>query len=261
MNLKNLVDYCGLNDLPSPFALAYVPEPLNLERVISAIMVRCGLLTPVYGEPDTFREITGEWFYDKQWTFEHLIKIIESEYSPIENVFETKTEKDIYNSDQTKTGGYKDSDSGKDTVSESGTDQRDTSESGTDQRDVSNSGTDTTTNTISAFNSSGYQNDNKTEFQNGKKVDDDITYGKKVDDDITYGKKTDTTHGKASERVYNNEKLAHGGVDEHTMNRHGNIGVTTSQQLINEELELLSKFDIYKFIAKMFEEDNMIFVY
>ena len=301
MNLKNLVDYCNLNNLPSPFSLAYVPEPLNLERVISAIMVRCGLLTPIYGEPDTFREITGEWFFDKQWTFEHLIKIIESEYSPIENVFEERTEKDIYNSDQTRTGGYKDSDSGKDTVSESGTDQRDyaesgtdqrdTSESGTDQRDITNSGTDTTTNTISAFNSSGYQNDNKTEFQNGKKVDDDITYGKKVDDDITYGKKvddditygkkvddditygkkvddditygkqTDTTHGKATERVYNNEKLAHGGIDEHTMNRHGNIGVTTSQQLINEELELLSRFDIYKFIAKLFEEDNMIFVY
>lgn len=321
MNLQNLVDYCELNDLPSPFAGASVPAPLDIDTALSAIMVRCGLLTPVYGDPDTFRNATAVWFERKQWTFEHLISVIQSEYSPIENVFEDRTERTTYNSHDTHTGGYKDTGSGKDTVKDSGTDTakdsgKDTealsgtdteatsgtdterlsgtdteAHSGTDQRDIQNSGTDTTTNTISAFNTATYQPDNKTEFLNGKKVDDDLThgesigttygkttgttygkstgttYGKKSDTtygkqtDTTYGKQSDTTYGKSIERAYQDDKIAKGGYDELSMNRHGNIGVTSAQDLINQELELLRHFDIYGYIAECFEADNMIFVY
>lgn len=289
MNLQNLVDYCELNSLPSPFAGASVPAPLNLDTALSAIMVRCGLLTPVYNDPETFRNATAVWFERKQWTFEHLIAVIQSEYSPIENVFEDRKERTTYNSHDTHTGGYKDAGSGKDTVKDSGKDTealsgKDTealsgtdteAHSGTDQRDIQNSGTDTTTNTISAFNTATYQPDNKTDFLNGKKVDDDLThgesigttYGKQSDmtygkqTDTSYGKQTDTTYGKAVTRSYENDKMTKGGYDEISMNRHGNIGVTSAQDLINQELELLRHFDIYGYIAECFEADNMIFVY
>lgn len=241
MNLQNLVDFCHGAGLPDPFSGATVPAPLNLDSVKSAIMVRCGLLTPVYGEPEVFTNLVTHWFFTKQWTFEHLIKIIQSEYSPIENVFEDRTETTTYGHTNTKTGGFKDTNGGKDTVEESGT----------DERDISNSGTDTTTNTISAFNSSTYQPDNQTE----------ISHGLSVDDDVTYGKQTDTTHGHTLERVYNSEKDTQGGKDELSIKRHGNIGVTSADQLIEQELELLRHFDIYSFIAKLFEEDNMIMIY
>lgn len=240
MNLQNLVDFCEGAGLPSPFAGANVPDPLNLETVINAIMIRCGLLTPVYPEPEVFCEMTRHWFDTKQWTFEHLIKVIQSEYSPIENVFEDRTESTDYNSKNITSGGYTDTASGKDTEQLSGS----------DERDISNSGTDSTTNTISAFNSATYQPDNRSE----------TTHGHDVDDDITYGKKTDTTYGKQIKRV-NDETESKTGEDTITMNRHGNIGVTTSQQLINEELELLRHFDIYSYIAKLFESDMMIMIY
>ena len=301
MNLKNIVDYCRVNDLDSPFARFAVPAPLNRETAVNAIMIRCGLLTPVYGEPDTLRDIIGHWSDTKQWTFEHLIKVVQAEYSPIENVFENRTETTTYGSSKIKSGGFKDSNSGKDTVTESGTDQRDIvesgtdqrdivesgtdqrdiAESGTDQRDITNSGTDTTTNTISAFNTTGYQPDSKSELLNGKtvddditygksvddditygkSVDDDITYGKSVDDDITYGKQVDTTHGRAVERVYNNETDSHAGKDVLEISRHGNVGTISADELIQQELDLLRHFDIYGFIAELFEKDNMIMVY
>ena len=225
MNLQNLVDYCEEFDLPSPFSGANVPEPLNLETVINAIMIRCGLLTPVYPEPDVFREMTRHWFDTKQWTFEHLIKVIQAEYSPIENVFEDRTETTTHGHTETRSGSYKDTTGGK------------------DERDITNSGTDSTTNQISAYNSATYQPDNKS----------DTTHGHKVEDDVTYGR--------TSERIYNNDKMTHGGVDKLEVNRHGNIGVTTNQQMINEELELLRHFDIYSYIAKMFETDMMIMIY
>lgn len=241
MTLQNLVDFCQGAGLPDPFSGATVPAPLNLDTVKSAIMVRCGLLTPLYGEPETFTNLVTQWFTVKQWTFEHLIKIIQSEYDPTENVFETRTETTEYGHNNIKSGGYKDTEAGTDTVALSGT----------DQRDVSNSGTDTTTNEISAFDSSGYQADNKSS----------LLHGHKVDDDITYGKSTGTTYGHNLTRVYNSEKDQEGGKDELTIKRHGNVGTISVDKLITEELELLRHFDIYSYIAELFEKDNMLMIY
>lgn len=241
MNLQNLVDYCRDFGLPDPFSGATVPAPLDVEKVKSAIMVRCGLLTPVFNDPPTCTNMITQWFFEKQWTFEHLIKIIQAEYDPIENVFELKNEKTKYGHNSTKTGGFKDTNAGKDTVEDSGK----------DQRDISNSGTDKTTNTISAMNASTYQPDNESS----------TLHGHKVDDDVTYGKKTDTTHGHTLERVYNSEKDQEGGTDEVITSRHGNIGITSADQLIEQELALLQHFDIYKYISELFEKDNMIMIY
>lgn len=225
MNLQNLVDYCKDFDLPDPFSGAFVPEPLNIDTVKSAIMIRCGLLTPIYLEPEVFTKMVTHWFDVKQWTFEHLIKVIQAEYSPIENVFEDRTETTEHGHTETRTGGYKDTDGG------------------TDQRDISNSGTDSTTNTISAFNSSTYQPDNKSDLLHGLKVDDDTTYGR------------------TSEREYKNDKMTHGGKDVFTVKRHGNVGTISANALVQEELNLLRHFDIYGFIAELFEKDNMIMIY
>ena len=44
-------------------------------------------------------------------------------------------------------------------------------------------------------------------------------------------------------------------------NIHGNIGVTTSQQMLESEIELANKFWLYDYIANAFETDNFITVY
>lgn len=257
MNLQNLVDYCEYNHLPSPFAGASVPEPLDLDTCLSAIMIRCGLLTPMFNDPDTFRNATTHWFNSRTWTFNHIVEIVKAEYSPVDNVFEERTETTTYGHTNTKTGGFKDTNGGKDTVKDSGKDT--VKDSGKDERDISNSGTDTTTNTISAFNSSTYQPDNESKTLHGHKVDDDLSYGKQTD--TTFGKQTDTTHGHTLERVYNSEKDAESGKDTLEMSRHGNIGTKSATSLIEEELELLRHFDVYGFIAELFEKDNMIMIY
>lgn len=42
---------------------------------------------------------------------------------------------------------------------------------------------------------------------------------------------------------------------------HGNIGVTTSQQMIESEMSLRAKYDIYKIIAKEFEREFLVQIY
>ena len=42
---------------------------------------------------------------------------------------------------------------------------------------------------------------------------------------------------------------------------HGNIGVTTSQQMIESEMELRAKYDIYKIISREFEREFLVQIY
>lgn len=283
MNLQNLVDFCQEFGLPDPFSGATVPAPLNLDTVKSAIMVRCGLLTPVYGEPDTFTRMTTHWFNTHQWTFEHLINIIQAEYSPIENVYENRKETTTYGSSEVHTGGFKDTDSGKDTdthsekdsVTRSFTNYHDTNERiypNSDKYTETNTKTGNTVNEheVSAFNSSGYQASSKdTETYNqvadAKVVTgsfkDDRTETGSYKDETSYGHKITTEHGKSTTRTYQNDKQDHVGVDTFEVFRHGNIGVTTNFDLISGELELLRHFDVYGFIAELFERDNMLMIY
>ena len=269
MNLQNLVDFCEGAGLPSPFAGASVPAPLDIDHCISAIMVRCGLLTPLYNDPDTFRGATAVWFNNKQWTFEHLIKLIQKDYDPLENYDRSDNFDHTKGTSATRSGGYKDTEGGKDTTALSGTDTE--AHSGTDTTALS--GTDTTTNTISAFNSSTYQPDNKSETGYGKSEDlthgesIDTTYGKSEDlthgesIDTTYGKQSDLTYGHTLERSYNSDKTTYSGKDTDSGRSHGNIGVTTTQQMFEQELQLLAHFDVYNWIAEQFENDNMIMLY
>lgn len=219
MNLQNLVDYCKHIDIDI-FEGCTVPAPLDITMVKNEIMKRCGLLRPVYGEPEVFKQLTKMWFDSNQWNFDHIVKIINANYSPIENVYES----DHYSTKHTGTDkrafGGKDIDtlSGTDTVTDGSSTQHD----------------------VSAFNSSGFQPSSK-DTNSG---DIDTKYGKK--DTLEFGKTDDFTHGH---------------IETYDRLRHGNIGVTTNDQLILEELSMLEKFNPYDWIAAKFERENFLQIY
>lgn len=97
MNLQNQIDYLkGLN-LGDMFDDCSVPDGLDMERVRGAIVMRCGLLTPLYSEPETQRAATQQFFFENQWNFKQIVNIIKSDFSPIENVFEDRTETETTN--------------------------------------------------------------------------------------------------------------------------------------------------------------------
>ena len=170
--------------------------------------------------------------------------------------------------------------------------------SGEDVDTLSGSDTDedTTSNehTVAAYNSSTYQEDSKDqkagtiETTYGKidtmeygKVDtasgtDTTTYGK-VDtasgtDTTTYGKVdtasgTDTTtYGKVdtasgTDTTTYGKTFTYGEHIEYTRDRNGNVGVKSSSDLLQEELNLLERFNVYDTLASWFEKELMIQVY
>lgn len=252
MTFQDQINYLQeiMND--DMFTGVSVPDPLDPETLKSQIVFRCGLLDPVYSEPHIMQAAITQFFKTEQWNINHLINIILAEYSPIENT-------DKYSEHTTE-------DEGSGTVTLSGTDRRNITNSGADQREIANSGTDIreiqesgddiTTREISAFNSANYQPDNKETLGHGKRTEDDLIHGKTTDDNISYGKITEdsTTYGRKTEDSKN-------GKSTYTEHTHGNIGVTTNQTMINEELELLEAFDVYDWIARKLEKELFLQVY
>lgn len=240
MNLQNLIE-AGEFEGVDIFDGVSVPAPLDADTVKSAIMARSGLMTPLYKEPRVFQSLVTHWFIAKQWTIQHLINIIEAEYNPIENYNRIEDSSDtLSGSDVLRmAGGNQETHSGTDTETHSGTD--------TDRH----SGTDTTTNSISAENESGWSNDTKSEQSHGENIATE--HGHTIND----------THGHTITDQYQNrsDTTEYGKINTRKSNIHGNIGVTTNQQMIEQELELLRHFDIYGYIAELFENDNMLLIY
>ncbi len=232
MNLNNLIQYCRLNNLDDPLSGIQVPAPLNPAAVRAAIVVKCGLLTPIYNDPDTFRQIAADWFYNKQWNFEHLIKVLTAEYSPIENYDRYEEYTDTHTGTVKNDGGSKDTHSGSDTRSGGYTD--------------TNSGSDTTINEVSAENASTYQADNKSTETAGKVLtnthNDTDQYGHIIDRKDNNTQTNDLT-------------------DKHVAHLHGNIGTTKNTEMLLDEIDMIGKFDPYKWIAGQFENDLMIMIY
>lgn len=235
MTLQNQLDY-----LPSLLDGVVVPAGIDVNTLKSEIMLTGGLLTPLYSEPATMKAAIAQWFAARTWTFEHLLKIINAEYSPIENYDRNEHwEKEI--------------DSWRDITEQlSGKDQRDfdSTLSNKDTTTRSVEGDLTTEQEVSPYNSSSYVDSQKSTVSDGQEITTETEYGRKdtQNDDITYGKKTTT-----------DDDLDHN--EEYTGRTHGNIGVTTNQQMIEQELDLLAKFNIYNWIAKQFCADLMLLIY
>lgn len=224
MNLNNIIQYCEIYKLPDIFTGIQVPDPLSKEAVRAAIMVRCGLLTPVYTEPDVLRQMVADWFFNKQWNFEHLVKVIKAEYSPIENYDRYEEYTDVHDG------------TGKDTHGGNDTRKYNANNKDTD------GGSDITTNEVSAENAGTYQPDNQSTLQHGRTTD----YDRDETTQDSYGHTIDRKED------WTNKHIAH---------LHGNIGTTKNTEMVLDELSLLGQFDPYKWIAEQFEKDFMLWIY
>lgn len=260
MNLINLIDLCKVYDLPDPLSGISLPAPLDAEACRSAILIRCGMLEPVYYEPEVFTQILASWFQMRDWNFQHLLAIIQAEYSPIENT-------DRYSEHTVaREGGDTTTHSGTDTTTNSGTDrnvssgQDTTAQSGTDTETRTPNTTETRTDEISAENVSTYQADSKhTTTENGTETTA-MQHGKT--DTTTYGKTDAFTHGKIEAVQHGHvEANEYDGSETYTEHTHGNIGVTSNVTLITEELDLIRRFNVYEWIAERIEEDFFVQVY
>ena len=282
-NLASLMEYYRQRDIDL-FENCTTPEPIDVDLLKSYIMRRCGLLQPIYGEPDLFKMQTKMWFDSNQWRMQHLVWMLLAEYNPSENIVEydhweeqhsgTDEEggEDTFQHGETHTLSGEDTFEHGETHTLSGEDTLEHGETHTLSGTDTDTDTTSTEHTVSAFNTSTYQPDSmdqkggsvereygKTDTASGT---DTTGYGRtdtaSGTDTTGYGR-TDTASG--TDTTGYGKTFTHGENIEYTRDRHGNVGVKSSSDLMQEELNLLERFNVYETLASWFEKDNMIQVY
>lgn len=176
------------------------------------------------------------------------------------------------------------------TEGHTGTDTRSITNGGQDETDTTYGGTDTgtVTNTRAAFNSGSYDPYDKSDTSTAYGQTENVVsqYGGTTADSLQHGEtingsgSTDrdvsdvTQYGKTQADVLqygrtHSEQLTRGttetrtgdGSESYTEHTHGNIGVTTNQDMIRQELELLQRFNVYDWIAAKYEREMCLQVY
>lgn len=235
-NFQALIDY----DSSVLDGVSLVPDGIDIDTLKGEIMLQCGLLQPLYSEPATMKAAIYQWFSARAWTFQHLINIINAEYSPIENT-------DRYDSSTRKIERALDRiDDTTGTNSETQTKNLQNTRETDSQVDTSG----TTTGQVSAFNSSDWSNSTKDSSTGQTTGNESVT-------ESNTG--TDSKTGNNNQRNVADED--EDTTETYTQHLHGNIGVTTNQEMIDQELALLAKFNIYSWIAMNLRDSLFLEVY
>lgn len=276
-----------LEDNPDLLNFVTIPASateLSADTLKQAIIRRCGDVEPYYQNALQFQLFGALWFNSHSFLFSHALAIWNATYNPIENYDRMETETINDTSSGTRTGS--DTHSGTDATTTSGTASGSDAHSGTDT--TTNSGTDTTTEThggttgkttsttrenkIAGFDSQSYAPANQ-ETESGTET---TTHGETINTTRQNSGTESIQHGETvtkSEQSSGTESIQHGhkidtteettGENERSRNLriHGNIGVTTNQQMLEAEMQLGSKFWIYDYIASAFESDNFLTCY
>ena len=209
-----------------------LPDGIDKDNLVSDIMRNSGDLYPYHQVPEYLKRNITFWFSRRLFDFDRMYKSLRMEYSPIENydrIEDIKREyKDSGTDTETLTLGSST------TSSHTGTDTDSTQGGGSNEKGVS------------AYNEDGYTNREKdTETHNSNNTQ---TYNSTVTNTGSGSDKTQTDYGKQRTETENTRI-------------HGNIGVTTSQQMIESEMSLRAKYDIYKIISREFEREFLVQIY
>lgn len=224
---------------PTIFENAPLPEGLDKQLVIDTIMDNSGDLYCFYQQPERFKLSITNWFRRHEHGFFRMLLALNKDYDPLENYDRMEDETTTPNLVKTLGGSDSTALSGADTSTASGEDVVTTDMSDTTE----------TTGKVSAFDSADFENKDHTDSTTD--TDGTVKTGYGRADTTTYGRTDTTTYGRTEAQT---------GTEKRTLRAHGNIGTTQNSEMLRNELEI-RKYDLYKTIAQMFEDDLLIQYY
>lgn len=222
-------------DNESIFDLLTLPDGIDKDDLVDNIILEGGEFEVLYADPHFFRQAVYTWSRKHYRTFEKWITALNIEYNPLENYDRFE--------DWTDTGKEISNKKNNDTMSSNGTNNVDETVKEHDKTDTNT----VTENTVSAYDSSSYQPADKTE------VDDTVDRN----DNIDRTSKANNTNNVASTGDEDYTKDNNG---MHSGRIHGNVGVTTSQMMLQSELDI-ARFNIIQQITDLFLTEFTLMVY
>lgn len=207
-------------------------EGFDKETLIDLIMQQSGELFPFHQQPDYLKKNIEHWFDRMYEQFKRMYVALYSEYNPIENYDRHED--------------WSDSESTSISESEYRSESSSASASASSHDSASDSSSNSLLSEVSAANlTTALIPDSASNGQSAGTSSSD-----------TRNQQTSFEHNLTqSHNVHDGQNFS-----KHSGRIHGNIGVTTNQQMIEAELNL-RKYDIYQTIANMFENEFIIRLY
>lgn len=200
-----------------------VPDGIDRQLALDTIYQRCGL-TPLYHpDPAWLKFYVGRWCSKNAKTWEELYKTTIQDYNPIYNYDRTEETTD------TRSGTRKLSEDTSSNTKQNG----DTS--------VTDTSSDSSEHTISADNSDSYEPG----YKDVSSREDTQTSESSNRVDVTGDRAVDETTGETY---------------SHKLRAYGNIGVTTTQEMLEAQRKVV-RYNIYNEIADSFKEEFCLYIY
>lgn len=225
ININNLYQY---DDTIWDGISGELPEGFDADTMQSVLMERVGLCTPIYNDPDTFKNITTLWFRSHKWNLAHLLYLAQAEYDPLQNYDRTEIRSSTRNRVNTANT----------TVTEQGN-----AESETETTETPGV-TSTREDSVSPFDSETYKPDAKQTITNQGSNSNNST-------------NTSSTNGTSTTDAEGNEIEGY----EDLFRSYGDIGVDTTMDMFKKELSLVKMFNLYDTVAEMFRADMCLRVW
>lgn len=204
-----------------------LPEGMSEDTMGDYIYMYAGENEVRYSDPDILERLVHTWFTSRKTDFQYMWDALHAEYNPIENY-------DRHDDFTEEIDSTTDRESNVKTTQEG--------EANTEDSSTTTPGR-TTEEQVSAFDSGSYQP--------AKKIAES---GSESAESTSHGTNNSTTTGEGTEKSVLDQ------TKKNTGRSHGNIGVTTNQQMIESELQL-RRYNLYKTIALEFEDEFTIPIY
>lgn len=257
-----------------------LPVGMDKQTVIDAIIQDCMELEILYPNPDALKVMIGIWAAREKPTFERVYRAELAEYDPIENYnrHQTDTREIEHSGDDVTVSNRQGQNSG----SSSGEAGTTTNSTGREEKTINSTGqagtttnasgqlTDNNLHKYAAFDSgtlADQTRDERSASSSNNQTEKSDTTNKQTEETTTTNNQTEQSANTQShtDNITENARntLTHGeNVGEtFTSYIHGNIGVTTSQQMLESELTLAPKINTINYIVNSFKMRFCILVY
>ena len=232
-----------LNPEQSLFDKMELPDGIDKDTLIGSILMRCQEFELLYSDPYFMQDAVSIWSRKNFRTFDKWIRALNIEYDP------------LYNYDRTEE--YTDTHSGQFGKSNSGTTSGSSDYTRTDN--LSQSDDHTRTDNLSSTLTHSEKAFNDTNLVTSSQDSTSDSGTQRMAGTVS-NTGTQRNAGSESGSVSNNENGTDSYTNIHTARLFGNIGVTTSQQMLQSELDI-ARWSIYEHIADLFCQEFCVMVY
>lgn len=186
------------------FKYLVLPEGMDKETFTDTLFLDYGERAVLYTNPDMLQRMIGTW--SSKWSLElaRIAKTLLEDYEPLWNIDRYEQVHDVGSEDI----------------------------SGSLSASNGTTNAQTVENTTSAYNSSAYEPDNKSQVNGSGSETISQSSGSEKDNEFT-----------------------------HEGHYYGNGGVTMSQQMAESEVKLREKYNLYHEACKLFSDDLLLYIY